>query len=332
MAPVRRPSRWRRTTSLVPVGALSTRPARRHATPVVQRDASVGEREPDASSTPCCLPPPGGGAVEGARDCWHRQTAVLRRAKSASSRFMWPRMVHRRGHVKMASNYRRIAYSAKRMSFVEELTWRGLVHQSTDPELAAKMRAEVVHPLRRLRSDSRFAARRASFAAIGAGACAAGRAQADRARRRRHGHDRRPELQGRRAQAAVAGGLEQNLAGLRKQLGHFLDFSASGGAQLVDNYDWFAAVALPRLSARYRQALQRQHDARQGVGASAPRRSRARDFLHRVFVHARAVLRLPRAARSPRMHACRSAAAISGATSRQGSISSAACAAPRRLE
>jgi len=28
------------------------------------------------------------------------------------------------------------------MSFVEELTWRGLVHQSTDPELAAKMRAE----------------------------------------------------------------------------------------------------------------------------------------------------------------------------------------------
>ncbi len=28
------------------------------------------------------------------------------------------------------------------MSFVEELTWRGLVHQSTDAELAAKMRAE----------------------------------------------------------------------------------------------------------------------------------------------------------------------------------------------
>lgn len=28
------------------------------------------------------------------------------------------------------------------MSFVEELTWRGLVQQSTDPELAAKMRAE----------------------------------------------------------------------------------------------------------------------------------------------------------------------------------------------
>ena len=28
------------------------------------------------------------------------------------------------------------------MSFVEELTWRGLVQQVTDPELAAKMRAE----------------------------------------------------------------------------------------------------------------------------------------------------------------------------------------------
>ena len=36
----------------------------------------------------------------------------------------------------------RIAYSANDMSFVEELTWRGLVQQSTDPELAAKMRAE----------------------------------------------------------------------------------------------------------------------------------------------------------------------------------------------
>src|SRR6476659_3375384 len=56
--------------------------------------------------------------------------------------FMPEQWLHRRGHAKSGSNSGRIAYSANPMSFVEELTWRGLVQQSTDPELAAKMRAE----------------------------------------------------------------------------------------------------------------------------------------------------------------------------------------------
>ena len=56
--------------------------------------------------------------------------------------FMPEWWLHRRGHAKSGSNSGRIAYSANPMSFVEELTWRGLVQQSTDPELAAKMRAE----------------------------------------------------------------------------------------------------------------------------------------------------------------------------------------------
>ncbi|MFO0595240.1 MAG: tyrosine--tRNA ligase [Myxococcaceae bacterium] len=36
--------------------------------------------------------------------------------------------------------------------------------------------------------------------------------------------------------------LAQNLAGQKKQLERFLDFSPSGGAQLVNNYDWFSQV------------------------------------------------------------------------------------------
>ncbi|MFT3712957.1 MAG: tyrosine--tRNA ligase [Archangium sp.] len=36
--------------------------------------------------------------------------------------------------------------------------------------------------------------------------------------------------------------LDANLAGQRKQLERFLDFSPSGGAQLVNNYDWFKEV------------------------------------------------------------------------------------------
>ena len=33
--------------------------------------------------------------------------------------------------------------------------------------------------------------------------------------------------------------LERNVGALRKQLGRFLDFSPAGGAELVDNYEWF---------------------------------------------------------------------------------------------
>ncbi len=36
--------------------------------------------------------------------------------------------------------------------------------------------------------------------------------------------------------------LEQNLEGQKKQLMRFLDFSAEGGAELVNNYDWFKGI------------------------------------------------------------------------------------------
>ena len=37
--------------------------------------------------------------------------------------------------------------------------------------------------------------------------------------------------------------LEKNLAGIRNQLGRFLDFSGSSGATLVNNFDWFKSIS-----------------------------------------------------------------------------------------
>ncbi len=124
------------------------------------------------------------------------------------------------------------------MSFVEELTWRGLVHHQSDPALAEKMRAEPF---------VLYAGFDPSASSLHIGSLlpilALVRAQ-------RAGH--RP--------IAVVGGatgligdpsgkteerkllskddIAQNVAGIRAQLERFLDFSA-GGARLVNNYDWF---------------------------------------------------------------------------------------------
>ena len=37
--------------------------------------------------------------------------------------------------------------------------------------------------------------------------------------------------------------LEHNIKGVRKQLEHFLDFSGSNAAELVNNYDWFEQMS-----------------------------------------------------------------------------------------
>ena len=72
--------------------------------------------------------------------------------------------------------------------------------------------------------------------------------------------------------------------------------------------------------ARRRQVLHRQRHARQGIGEAADR-ERGRHLVHRVQLLAAAGLRLPRAARAIRLHAADRAAAISGATSPPASIS-----------
>ena len=98
----------------------------------------------------------------GARDARARVTGATGDSASAATRittsgFMSTRSLHREGHAKSTANSERIAYSANAMSFVEELTWRGLVHQSTDPELAAQDARRAVHALHRLRPDGGLA-------------------------------------------------------------------------------------------------------------------------------------------------------------------------------
>lgn len=124
------------------------------------------------------------------------------------------------------------------MSFVEELTWRGLVQQSTEPELAAKMRAEPftlyigfdptadsLHvgsllPLLTLIRAQRFGHK--AIALVGGATGMIGDPS---------GKSEERKLLSREE-------LEKNKDGLRRQIGRFVDFSA--GALFVDNYEWFA--------------------------------------------------------------------------------------------
>jgi tyrosyl-tRNA synthetase len=124
------------------------------------------------------------------------------------------------------------------MSFVEELTWRGLVHQSTDPELGAKMLAEpftlyagfdpssdslqIGHlvPLLVLARAQRFGHK--PIAVVGGATGMIGD----------------PSFKAEERKLLSREDIERNVAGLRKQLERFLDFDA--GARLVDNYDWFS--------------------------------------------------------------------------------------------
>ncbi len=122
------------------------------------------------------------------------------------------------------------------MSFVEELTWRGLLSQVTDPKLSSKMASEKM----------------------------VGYAGFDPTADSLHVGSLLPALALRRLQLAghtpiaVVGGatgmigdpsgkseernflseeqLQKNVAGVRAQLERFVDFG--GGAKLVNNYDW----------------------------------------------------------------------------------------------
>jgi tyrosyl-tRNA synthetase len=124
------------------------------------------------------------------------------------------------------------------MSFVEELTWRGLVHQSTDPELAAKLRAEpfTLYAGFDPSADSMHVGHLLPVLAL--------------ARAQRAGHKPIAVVGGATGMIGDPSGkteerkllsredLDRNVAGLRKQISRFLDFDA--GARLVDNYEWFA--------------------------------------------------------------------------------------------
>jgi tyrosyl-tRNA synthetase len=127
------------------------------------------------------------------------------------------------------------------MSFVEELTWRGLVQQSTDPELAAKMReksftlyagfdptADSLHVGHLLPLLALVRAQKAGHRPIALVGGATGMIGD-------------PSFKAEERKLLAREDIEKNVAGLRKQIGQFLDFSTEG-ARLVDNYEWFAEV------------------------------------------------------------------------------------------
>ena len=182
--------------------------------------------------------------------------------------------LHRRGHAKSAANSERIAYSANPMSFVEELTWRGLVQQSTDPELAAKMRAEpfTLYIGFDPTADSCTSATCCRCLTL--------------MRAQRAGHKPIALVGGATGMIGDPSGkseerkllsleeLRHNVARLGAQIERFLDFGA-GDARAGQQLRLVQRLRLPRFSARHRQELQRQHDAGQGLGARAPRGPRA---------------------------------------------------------
>ena len=66
--------------------------------------------------------------------------------------------------------------------------------------------------------------------------------------------------------------LDVNVAGIREQLSHFLDFDAPGNAALiVNNADWLGTIDLLVVSARRRQALHRELHAAERLGESPHR-------------------------------------------------------------
>ncbi|MGZ3438167.1 MAG: tyrosine--tRNA ligase [Polyangia bacterium] len=128
------------------------------------------------------------------------------------------------------------------MSFVEELTWRGLVHQSTDPELAAKMRAEpftfyigfdpssdslgignLVQILTLMRAQR---AGHKPIALVGGATGMVGD----------------PSGKSEERKLLTREDLQRNIECIRRQLSRFIDFDG-GRAELVDNYEWFKGYA-----------------------------------------------------------------------------------------
>src|SRR6476661_7437095 len=122
------------------------------------------------------------------------------------------------------------------MSFVDELTWRGLVHQKTDEQLASLMSkepwtvyigfdptADSLHVGSLLQILALMRAQRAGHRPIAVVGGATGMIGD-------------PSGKSEERKFLSESELEKNVAGIRAQLERFLDFSA-GGALLCNNYE-----------------------------------------------------------------------------------------------
>ena len=127
------------------------------------------------------------------------------------------------------------------MSFVSELTWRGLVHQQTDERIDALMQKEKfplyigfdpsapsLHVGSLLQIVNLMRAQRAGHRPIALVGGATGMVGD-------------PSGKSEERKLLDAETLAANVAGLKHTLARFLDFG-DGGALLVNNHDWFAGI------------------------------------------------------------------------------------------
>ena len=132
------------------------------------------------------------------------------------------------------------------MSFVAELRWRGLVHQVTDPTLERILDAgsERIYVGFDPTADSLHVGSLIPILAL--------------MRAQRAGHKPIALVGGATGMIGDPSGksaernlldeaqLEHNVSGIKKQLERYLDFSPSGGAILVNNYDWMKELSYLR--------------------------------------------------------------------------------------
>ena len=180
----------------------------------------------------------------------------------------------------------------------EDLAFRGLIHQVTDPELPKRLdepgltvyagfdpSADSLHvgsllQLCTLRRFQEAGHRPISLAGGGTGMIGDPGGKEDE------------------RQLLTLETIERYLEGIRPQLGQFLDLDRGPPPQQrrLARLDLDA-----RVPPRRRQALHRQPDGGQGVGPGPLRAARPGHLLHRVQLHAAAGLRLPAPARRPRL-------------------------------
>ncbi len=184
----------------------------------------------------------------------------------------------------------------------DELAWRGLVHTATEelPELLAKERvtayigfdptASSLHvgsllTVMGLARLQRFG--HTPIALVGGGTGMIGD----------------PSGKSQERQLLSREQIEANVAGIKAQLSHFLDFEPVGQCGPARQQRRLARVLRPaRLPARHREVFHRELHAAEGVGEPASR-ERGRHLVHRVQLHAAPGARFSGAVRPLPLHA-----------------------------
>ena len=206
------------------------------------------------------------------------------------------------------------------MTLFEEFEWRGMVSEATDGvrDALAKERVTAYIGFDPTASSLHVGS---LLTVMGAGAAAAIRPHADRARRRRHRDDRRSERQVAGAEAAVdrADRRERRAACARSSSASSISTPRRTPRGSSTTPTGCGTIDLLDVPARRRQALHRRTTCCEGIGeAAASESDDGISFTEFSYLLLQAY-DYPAAVRSRTAARCRWAAAISGATSPRAS-------------